>query len=168
MPESHHTGHIRMRATNLAETNNGDRKVQQNTYSRFLCRFVGLYRQTETVTASYKSLSESNCSRVDATLFSSSCHTSHVPIRIMFDWGDSAKQMPNWDCSLALHLWWMWLRTRSRSITKHSPFISQADRGLREYHCTIITGPWLYESMEHAANITPCNTLPMQHAHICP
>lgn len=34
----------------------------------------------------------------------------------------------------------------------------QPDRGLREYRCRIITGPLLYESMEHAANITPWNT----------
>lgn len=45
---------------------------------------------------------------------------------------------------------------------------SQPDRGLREYRCRIITGLQLYESMEHAANITPCNTLPRQHPRICP
>lgn len=50
----------------------------------------------------------------------------------------------------------------------HYPASSVSGWGLREYRCRIITGPSLYESMEHAANITPCNTLPRQHPHICP
>lgn len=40
---------------------------------------------------------------------------------------------------------------------------SQPDRGLREYRCRIIIVPPLYESMEHAANITRCNTLAFAH-----
>lgn len=45
---------------------------------------------------------------------------------------------------------------------------SQPDKGLREYRCRIISGLQLYESMEHAANITLCNTLHRQHPRICP
>lgn len=50
-----------------------------------------------------------------------------------------------------------------------TPLLLSQTEVLREYRCRIIIGELqLYESMEHAANITPCNTLPRQHPHICP
>lgn len=116
---------------------------------------------------------EPNLSSVDATLSSSHAlilcfHTPHV-----YSWPSLAEVIQPSRCQTRGVLSFsLSSGCDSRSALIPLPSIpssvSRPDRGLREYHCRIIIRPRPYESMEHAANITPCNTLPRQHPHICP
>lgn len=96
-----------------------------------------------------------------------STHVMYIPSQVWLRWFSQADARPGvFSRSLSL------VAVTQEALWFHYPafprqLLDQTEV-LREYRCRIIAGPELYESMEHAANITPCNTLPRQHPHICP
>ena len=83
-----------------------------------------------------------------------------------FDRGDSVEQMPGQGCSLLLP---SLVAVTQEALSFHYPAFPRLRLSQAEVYGNTAAesspAPQLYESVEHAANITPCNTLPR---HICP